>query len=226
MERRSWGLVALGGTGLVSSVAAGITGRSGIGTIAAAACVALTAVALWSEQRGRDLAGALADSRRDEEAAARRAQEARDELAELSSKPGESVFDPTTGLLDRRIFDVTFDRKLAAARRHLRPLTVMIIDLGPDLPADPRGRADTFRRIGEVATETLRDADVPCRIGETTFGIILEDTAEAGGFWAMDRLRLAAAEVGVPLLHVALATYPNHGPVSYTHLTLPTILRV
>jgi GGDEF domain-containing protein len=87
----------------------------------------------------------------------------------------------------------------------------MIVDLGPDLPADPRGRADAFRRIGEVATETLRDADVPCRIGETTFGIILEDTAEAGGFWAMDRLRLAGAEVGLPLLHVALATYPNHG---------------
>ena len=162
----------------------------------------------------RDVASAgmrLRDAEQKRAEADRRAEEAHDGLAELSSRPGESVVDTASGLFDRRIFDVAFGRKLAAARRHLRPLTVLIVDLGPDLPADPRGRADAFRRFGDLVSSTLRDADVPCRVGDTTFGVILEDTAEAGGIWVTDRLHVVASDFGVRLRRVAVATYPNHG---------------
>ncbi|GAC1315417.1 MAG: hypothetical protein NVSMB12_10900 [Acidimicrobiales bacterium] len=213
MDRRGVAGVAAGLVGAAAGVAALIAGQPW-GAPAALGAAAAAAIAVLAD---RDVASAgvrLRHAEQAQAAAERRAEEAHDGLAELSSRPGESVVDTASGLFDRRIFDVTFGRKLAAARRHLRPLTVIIIDLGPDLPADPRGRADILRRFGDLVTSTLRDADVPCRVGDTTFGVILEDTAEAGGIWVTDRLQLVASDFGVRLWRVAVATYPNHGLTS------------
>ena len=211
MDRLGWTGVAVGGLGVLAGAAAFLGGQPVAGAGAALACAGAAAIATLAVRDAGRTATELRTTEVAWAAAERRAEEAADGLAELNARPGESVFDPASGLFDRRIFDVTFERKLAAARRHLRPLTVMIVDLGPDLPPDPRGRADAFRRFGDLVTSTLRDADVPCRVGETTFGMILEDTAEAGGIWVTDRLHLAASDYNVSLRRVAVATYPNHG---------------
>lgn len=213
MHRRA---VAGLAAGLVGAVAGAVAAAGGhpAGAVAALACSGTAAAAILADRDNTRLSTTLASTEQARAVAERRAAEAHDGLAELNARPGESLVDSASGLFDRRIFDVTFERKLAAARRHLRPLTVMIVDLGPELPADPRGRADALRRFGDLVTSTLRDADVPCRVGETTFGVILEDTAEAGGIWVTDRLHVVASDFGVRLWRVAVASYPSHGLTS------------
>jgi diguanylate cyclase (GGDEF)-like protein len=131
----------------------------------------------------------------------------------FASRGPESVFDDETGLLDERVFVVSFERKVAAARRHLRPLCLVLIDIGTGLSPDPGERIEALQRFGTVVRETLRDADIACRLSATAFGLILEDTPEAGGVWAAERLQIAlACQRGGPKRMVAsVAAYPNHG---------------
>jgi diguanylate cyclase (GGDEF)-like protein len=123
------------------------------------------------------------------------------------------VFDPETGLLDERVFVVSFERKVAAARRHLRPLCLVLLDLSSGLPDEAGERRRALGRFGTVVRETLRDADIACRLGPATFGLILEDTPESGGVWAAERLQIAVACAGGSPTRVAaaVAAYPNHG---------------
>jgi diguanylate cyclase (GGDEF)-like protein len=158
----------------------------------------------------------VSEARAVEASEQRRAAEAERIAAELAiaDRPGESVIDPETGLLDHRIFAVTFERKVAAARRHLRPLSVVLVDIGPALPVETRDRESALRAWGSVIEETLRESDVPCRVGDATFGIILEDTPESGGVWVAERLQIAAACRGAALpgpFRAAVSSYPNHG---------------
>src|SRR5258708_27540620 len=67
----------------------------------------------------------------------------------------ESVFDQETGLLDERVFVVSFERKVAAARRHLRPLSLVLLDLGSELPVHPYERVRALTRFGDVLRGTL-----------------------------------------------------------------------
>jgi GGDEF domain-containing protein len=122
-----------------------------------------------------------------------------------------------TGLPDRRVFEVVFERKVAAARRHLRPLTLALLDVAPGLPEGGDPRAQALRLWGAVVTETLREADVACRLDETTFALMLEDTAQTGGVWVIERLQIAASCARGKLLgpiRAAVATYPTHGLTS------------
>ena len=125
----------------------------------------------------------------------------------------ESVFDRDTGLLDERVFVVSFERKVAAARRHLRPLSLVLLDLGNELPLQPYERVRALTRFGDAVRDTLRDADIACRLGATVFGLILEDTAESGAVWATERLQLALASGARPPagMVAGIAAYPNHG---------------
>jgi diguanylate cyclase (GGDEF)-like protein len=128
------------------------------------------------------------------------------------SLPASTVFDTDSGLLDERVFVIFFERKVSAARRHLRPLSLVLIDVGDGLPVEPAARSQALASFGEVARNTLRESDIACRIGETTFGLILEDTTQGGAVWAAERLQIASSEAGPPLrLSAAVATYPNHG---------------
>lgn len=130
---------------------------------------------------------------------------------ELERGP-ESVFDRETGLLDERVFVVSFERKVAAARRHLRPLSLVLLDLG-ELPMHPFERVRALTRFGDIVRETLRDSDIACRLSNSVFGLILEDTAESGAVWATERLQMAlSAQDRPPSQMVAgVASYPNHG---------------
>ena len=69
--------------------------------------------------------------------------------------------------------------------------------------------------LAEFATtlrQTLRESDTTCRIGPASFGVILEDTSEAGGVWAAERLRTALVRKGDSLLRLSagVAAYPTH----------------
>ena len=231
MNSRAWTAVIASIVGVAAAVVAAASGPVAAGSVAALAC-GVSAVTLYVTMQNRDRAASGA--------ATTTAPADRDDAPPGSglSGPGvasglevtvpalpvgpaepddsdiESVYDTETGLLDHRIFTVTFERKIAAARRHLRPLSLVLIDLGPGLPPEADKRNQALGRWGSVVHQALRDADVACRISDTTFGVICEDTAEAGAVWVAERLQIAVSCNAAGLLgplRAAVATYPNHG---------------
>jgi diguanylate cyclase (GGDEF)-like protein len=209
------GFVA-GSLGVIAGVVGAVVGWAPAGLIAAVACATCAGVFAVSIGRAsREVAAARADARLLE--AQQRAKAAAEERVAAQiladQRRTESIVDSQSGLLDHRVFAVTFERKVAAARRHLRPLSLVLLDLAPGLPTDPGERDRVLGRWGAVLAQTLRDSDIACRVGEATVGIICEDTAEAGGVWVAERVQIGAATVGGRLgpVRCAVATYPNHG---------------
>jgi len=215
MDQRGWTGLVLGVTGMVAGLVAAGQGAPVAGGAAAMACGLAAASALVNAQRA-----VRADEKAIGAELIRQAAELRaGALIEEAARPhpSESVHDPDTGLLDHRVFAVTFDAKVAAARRHLRPLSLILTDLEGALPDDAGDRAEALQAWGRLLSDTLRDSDVACRVGAATFGIICEDTAEAGAVWVAERLQIATAATPrgmVAPFRAAVATYPNHGLIS------------
>jgi GGDEF domain-containing protein len=217
------GLAALG-AGSACAIVAGrlaharTAGIDADATIARAEAVMADAATVRTQAHVATVASAAQAeeaARAQQQAAAAMARAAQSTVAAapVVGRGPESVFDSETGLLDERVFVVSFDRKVAAARRHLRPLCLVLLDAGTGLPAHPSERSRVLHRFGGLVRQTLRDADIACRLGPSAFGLILEDTPEAGGVWAAERLQIAmACHGGTPTrLVAAVAAYPNHG---------------
>jgi diguanylate cyclase (GGDEF)-like protein len=119
--------------------------------------------------------------------------------------------DAETGLLGEHYFQVAIDQRIAAARRQLQPVALLLLSLEGDDAGDAYRQQAAITFAG-ILRETLRESDTACRIGDNRFGVILEDTSEAGGVWAAERLRTALARKGDSLLRLAagVAAYPTH----------------
>lgn len=125
------------------------------------------------------------------------------------SSPG-GLTDEETGLFNHDYFLVSLDSRIAAARRHLRPVAVALLDVvhgrnGEDRPAaEPKMVADCLR-------ETLRESDTATRLSDGRYGIVLEDTPENGAIWTMERVRRRLAEeVDGLTMWAGVACYPAH----------------
>ena len=125
----------------------------------------------------------------------------------------EQAFDPATGLYDERYFAVLVQQQVAAARRSLRPVSVVIFEIDSMGESDPDTRQQALGVVGDVVRRTLRESDAACRLGDLMVGAILEDTPEAGAVWAAERVRgtLLASPIGDALtLSAGVACYPTH----------------
>src|SRR5207248_4594641 len=107
-------------------------------------------------------------------------------------------------------FDLTFEHRIAAARRQLQPVTLLLFAV--DGGGEDAGRQEALAEFAATLRQTLRESDTVCRIGPDTFAVILEDTSEAGGVWAAERLRTALVRQGESLLRLSagVAAYPTH----------------
>jgi GGDEF domain-containing protein len=121
-----------------------------------------------------------------------------------------SLTDQLTGLFNEAFFRVTLDTRVSAARRHLRPVAVVLMQVaqgvreGSPSPVSPMVVADGVRT-------TLRDADTACRLDDGRFALILEDTPENGAVWTVERVRRAlAVEHPGQTLWAGIACYPAH----------------
>jgi diguanylate cyclase (GGDEF)-like protein len=196
------GLVA-GLAGLAFGVAAAVMSIPGL-AIAAAACAMLAAASCVILVRRlhdaqRELAGATAMIK----------------LVDLPAPAREearSLVDPETTLPDEHFFHLAVEGRVAAARRHLWPVALVLVEIGLE-DIDGRARRDAVVGFTGVMRRTLREADVACRLGPTTFGLVLEDTSEEGGVWTAERLQIALARdpVRVKTLAAGVACYPTHG---------------
>ena len=120
--------------------------------------------------------------------------------------PALTQADDETGLLGEAYFVITLDRLLAAAKRHLRPVAVVLLEV-----ADPTGGPVDASAVAQLLVGTLRDADIACRLeGQACFGVVLEDTPENGAVWSVERFRRAMTHRGGAVLRAGIACYPAH----------------
>ena len=205
MDRRALpGLVA-GLAGLAFGVSAAVLASPGLAVVAAGCALAAGGASLVMLERVH---------RAEREAEAVR----RLPVAEAIEEPEDTaipLLDAETGLPDRHFFELALDGRVAAARRHLWPVTVVLLDVGlqADADEDPEGRGRALLSFATLLRQTLREADIACRLTGTTMGLILEDTAEEGGVWTAQRLQIALAKdvTRVKRLAAGVASYPSHG---------------
>ncbi len=118
-----------------------------------------------------------------------------------------SLTDHGSGLHNEDYFRVTLEARVAAARRHLRPVAVVlvqVVDEGSGELSDPS-------LVGDCVRSTLRDADTSCRLSDGVFALLLEDTPENGAVWTVERMRRALAAAGSGYrLWAGIACYPAH----------------
>lgn len=213
------GLVT-GGLALVAGIAAVASDRPSFGLVAG--LLGLTAgVAGMRLSRQLGEQGALqrlveeelrtvrGEAERTEE---RLRRELADESADDDALPEDedSLTDPATGLFSESFFHVAVESRIAAARRHLRPVAVVLVDVveglgnGQPAPADVDVVAESIRL-------TLREADTACRFRNGHFALLLEDTPENGAIWTVERIRrrLASLQSGLTLW-AGVACYPAH----------------
>ena len=157
----------------------------------------------------------------EDEASAAAALTSMRDLQLAAEQSASDVVDEESGLPDGRFFELALDGRVASGRRHLWPVTVVLLDveLGPDVVS--RGaRTEAVRQFVSVLRRTLREADIACRTGPSTFALLLEDTSEEGGVWTAERLQIALARGGatrggspgpVRRLAAGVAAYPSHG---------------
>lgn len=120
-----------------------------------------------------------------------------------------SVIDQETGLYDENFFQASVRARVAAARRHLRPVAVVLLQVVM-LDGDERTPADG-RLVADYLVETLRESDTACRTSKGLYALVLEDTPENGAVWTIERLRrkLADDHEGFTIW-AGIACYPAH----------------
>lgn len=122
----------------------------------------------------------------------------------------DALTDPVTGLFSESFFRVALDSRIAAARRHLRPVAVVLLDVVQGLSEGAPTRAGAHV-VAEGIRMTLREADTACRLRNGQFALLLEDTPENGAIWTVERIRrrLVSLQPGLTMW-AGVACYPAH----------------
>jgi two-component system cell cycle response regulator len=122
----------------------------------------------------------------------------------------ETLTDARTGLFSESFFNVALESRVAAARRHLRPVSVVLLEVVEGLPAGDPIEADASI-VAQSITATLREADTACRLQNGYFALLIEDTPENGAIWTVERIRrqLLGLTSGLTLW-AGVACYPAH----------------
>ena len=134
----------------------------------------------------------------------------------------QAVTDELTGLANRRRFLAQLDAEVARSRRSGSPLAIVLSDLDDFKQVNDRfgHEAGTERcvRSRTSCARSVRDVDVPVRLGGEEFAVLLPDTDLAGAANLAERIRaaLAAAEIesGADRIHVTASFGVSCFPVA------------
>ena len=133
-----------------------------------------------------------------------------------------SSYDHKTGLLTAVGFRPQALGELARARRHDRPLVMLMMDLDGLKSVNTvlgfLAGESVIRTMGRVLREQMRAEDVVARLGGDEFGLLLPDTDLEGGIAFAERVRAAIASTpltdGSPPVHrtasIGLAVLTAH----------------
>ncbi|HYD67671.1 diguanylate cyclase [Azospirillum sp.] len=150
----------------------------------------------------RDADGAITHFVALEEDISRRKQTERDlagmaAALERSNRELErlAMMDALTGIANRRHFFAMAEREVALARRHQRPLGVLMLDIDHFKEInDHHGHAagdEVLKQVARVALSVLRATDHIGRIGGEEFAVLLPDSDMDGAVATAERLREA-----------------------------------
>lgn len=92
----------------------------------------------------------------------------------------EELTDKATGLFSAPFASFKLDEEFKRAMRFHQPLSLLLIDLGADLPVAPAERDGCLALAASVFLTTCRDIDVLARFTDTTFLFLLPGTGSAG----------------------------------------------
>ena len=215
------GVLGVTGAGLAAVVlgAGGSVGR--LAGILAGVVAAAAGVCGWSAATAADRqASARLAQAGDRESALRNELDAAERtVSELTSdaflsprrpKEGEVLIDPITGLYSESYLLVALEARIAAARRRLRPISVVMIEVVQGVASGRPVAADPLP-VAVAVRATLREADTASRTSEGRFVLVLEDTPENGAIWSVERLRARlTGEHPDHTLWAGIACYPAH----------------
>ncbi len=133
-----------------------------------------------------------------------------DDIIEDENTDVEVLTDPSTGLFSESFFTVALESRVAAARRHLRPVAIILLEVVEGVATSNQSDADA-ELVAEAIRVTLREADTACRLRNGYFALLLEDTPENGAIWTVERIRrqLLGSQQGLTLW-AGVACYPAH----------------
>ena len=116
----------------------------------------------------------------------------------------QAVTDELTGLPNRRRFLTQLDLEVTRSRRSRSPLGIVLADLDDFKRVnDTYGHEvgdDALRAFADILRATVRDVDLPVRLGGEEFAVLLPDTDLAGAVQLAERVRqvLEAAAMAGP----------------------------
>jgi GGDEF domain-containing protein len=116
-----------------------------------------------------------------------------DPASPAGSTPPAEVTDPDTGVFTQLFFDASLGKRVSAARRGLRPLTVAMIEVVEHVGTPAMAHTNP-KPVADILVETLREADTVARMDSGIFGVLLEDTPENGAIWTLERIRRRISE--------------------------------
>jgi hypothetical protein len=123
----------------------------------------------------------------------------------------DAIVDQDSGLFSEVFFAASLAKRVSAARRGLRPLSVAVLDVWVDFGSIDSRQAPPAP-VAEILVEVFREADTIARTTDGLYLLLLEDTPENGAVWSLERLRRRVAE---SLAHhttwAGVSCYPAYG---------------
>lgn len=107
--------------------------------------------------------------------------------------PIDDITDPETGVFTQVFFDASLGKRISAARRGLRPLTVAMVEV-VERVGQPDMAHTRPKPVADILVTTLREADTVARMESGVFAVLLEDTPENGAIWTLERIRRRISE--------------------------------
>jgi PleD family two-component response regulator len=123
----------------------------------------------------------------------------------------DAIVDQTSGLFSEVFFAASLVKRVSAARRGLRPLSVAVLDVWVDFGSLDSRQAPPAP-VAELLIEVFREADTIARTPDGLYLVLLEDTPENGAVWSLERLRRRVSEA-LPnhTTWAGVSCYPAYG---------------
>jgi diguanylate cyclase (GGDEF)-like protein len=104
-----------------------------------------------------------------------------------------SSTDPLTGVLNRRAFQERFDEEVDRAKRHGRPLSLLMMDIDRFKAVNDRhghqGGDHAIKLVADSVQKAVRSIDIVARFGGDEFVVILPETGPARARLIGERIR-------------------------------------